>query len=536
MYPCHGLRMGFPQTMSPCWAPWWVGSMGGETLHTNMASQKKAKLNESKRPLSDSDSETETPNPSSIPNSFNSPRFIVIQSQDPSKPVTKLSPFIIEKQLSSILGTPKSVKKLKDQTILVECLSNQQASNLLKHTKFFDLNVKIFPHPSLNSCKGVIRCRELNFCNSLQEIKDSLKQQGVTDVRRISVRRDGEQKLTNTYILTFSSPVLPISIKIGFQIVKVDVYVPNPLRCFRCQRYGHHISKFPNEETCSKCAHQGPDHDSSTCSNPLHCINCKAAHSTFSRECPAWREEKEVLSIKYNNNVSFPDARKLFEQRKKTSSGPSYAGVVGSSSEKDDCSTCKILAKILLQKFPDVATELKELLPASTLSKLIPGSSSASKTNKPSSAQSKPTNPQSTSSQKTSKPSTSSQNIPPQKTSKPSPSSQQKPQTSSSQSSTKVSQKENNPNTPKPAKRSSSRTKPQPRDAPRSRETTVKKDDPVPTSNRFSELEDMDADVEKLEDEASDSEASIWSVPKDTWNKDTDDWSSSLPETKLVPY
>ena len=46
----------------------------------------------------------------------------------------------------------------------------------------------------------------------------------------------------------------------------------------------------------------------------------------------------------------------------------------------------------------------------------------------------------------------------------------------------------------------------------------------------------MDVDVENLEGEASDSEASIWSVPKDTWNKDTDDWSSPLPETKLVPY
>ena len=111
MYPCHGLQMGFPQTMSPCWVPWWVGSIGGETLHTNMASKKKAKLSESKRPLFDSDSETEIPNPSSIPNSFNSPRFIVFQSQDLSKPVTKLSPFIIEKQPSSILGTLKSIKK-----------------------------------------------------------------------------------------------------------------------------------------------------------------------------------------------------------------------------------------------------------------------------------------------------------------------------------------------------------------------------------------------------------------------------------------
>ena len=153
---------------------------------------------------------------------------------------------------------------------------------------------------------------------SLQEIKDNLKQQGVTDVKRISVRRDGEQNLTNICISTLSSPVLPTSIKIGFQIVKVNVYVPNPLRCFNCQRYGHHISKYPNEETCFKCAHQGPDHDCSTCSNPLHCISCNAAHSTFSRECPAWREEKKVLSIEYINNVSFPDARKLFVKRKKT--------------------------------------------------------------------------------------------------------------------------------------------------------------------------------------------------------------------------
>ena len=43
------------------------------------------------------------------------PRFLVIQSQDGSNPVTSLSPFIIEKQIESLIGTPKSVKKLKKQ-------------------------------------------------------------------------------------------------------------------------------------------------------------------------------------------------------------------------------------------------------------------------------------------------------------------------------------------------------------------------------------------------------------------------------------
>ena len=67
-----------------------------------MASQKKAK-----RVLSDSDSESEYLIPSTT-----FARFLVIESADSSKPVTKLSPFIIEKSISAILGTPKSVNHL----------------------------------------------------------------------------------------------------------------------------------------------------------------------------------------------------------------------------------------------------------------------------------------------------------------------------------------------------------------------------------------------------------------------------------------
>ena len=57
-----------------------------------------------------------------------------------------------------------------------------------------------------------------------------MAEQGVMDVRRITVRRDGVIKLTNTYVHTFNSPNLPTVVKIGFMQVKVDVYIPNPLR------------------------------------------------------------------------------------------------------------------------------------------------------------------------------------------------------------------------------------------------------------------------------------------------------------------
>ena len=43
-------------------------------------------------------------------------RFLVIKSME-EKAVTSLSPFVIEKQIESIIGTPKSVKKLKNKKL-----------------------------------------------------------------------------------------------------------------------------------------------------------------------------------------------------------------------------------------------------------------------------------------------------------------------------------------------------------------------------------------------------------------------------------
>ena len=67
-----------------------------------------------------------------------------------------------------------------------------------------------------------------------------LKPQGGVAAKRISIRRSGEQILTNTYILAFGSPSLPPSIKAGLVNIAVSTFIQNPLRCFKCQRFGHH--------------------------------------------------------------------------------------------------------------------------------------------------------------------------------------------------------------------------------------------------------------------------------------------------------
>ena len=43
-------------------------------------------------------------------------RYLIIESKNKEKPVTSLSPFVIEKQIESTIGTAKSVKKLNQRT------------------------------------------------------------------------------------------------------------------------------------------------------------------------------------------------------------------------------------------------------------------------------------------------------------------------------------------------------------------------------------------------------------------------------------
>ena len=65
---------------------------------------------------------------------------------------------MIEKQIESMIGTAKSVKKLKNGTLLVETTRKTQTENLKKkQTSFFGVPVEVTEHKRLNSSKGIIR-------------------------------------------------------------------------------------------------------------------------------------------------------------------------------------------------------------------------------------------------------------------------------------------------------------------------------------------------------------------------------------------
>ena len=121
-----------------------------------------------------------------------------------------------------------------------------------------------YSNEKLNTSKRVIRSRELALATE-DRIASALGKQGVTNIKRISIRK-GEQRIqTNTYILTFNKPRTPKEVKTGYCLERVEQYIPAPLRCFKCQKFGHHREACRERQTCAKCGENDPDYAEEDC-------------------------------------------------------------------------------------------------------------------------------------------------------------------------------------------------------------------------------------------------------------------------------
>ena len=47
----------------------------------------------------------------------------------------------------------------------------------------------------------------------------------------------------------------------------------------------------------------------------MKCVNCGGEHMSTSRICDHWRKEKEIVTVKHKESLSFPEARKIVESR-----------------------------------------------------------------------------------------------------------------------------------------------------------------------------------------------------------------------------
>ena len=223
-------------------------------------------------------------------------------------------------------GSITSCEKLKDGAVEVEFAQVGEAQNALEMTEFVysvrkgdrkvdgSIQMRIEPHKRKYTSRGIINCYDLKDVPE-EEIVDGLSEFGLIGARKMKTRRGAELIGTNNVILTFDSTDLLSEIRVGYIRVKVRLFLPNLLRCFKRQKYGHTNQYCRNRPVCSKCA--SLDYSSNQCTSEVpFCVNCgrgQDPHTSFDRACPSYSKEKEIMSINHNEKVTFREARDLYD-------------------------------------------------------------------------------------------------------------------------------------------------------------------------------------------------------------------------------
>ena len=89
------------------------------------------------------------------------PRFLMMMSGDDEKSLSRLSTFAIQKGIQGLVGEPKTIKRLRSGDLLIEVDRESHSTKLLKITELANVPVKVSPHRTLNTSKGVLRTPEL---------------------------------------------------------------------------------------------------------------------------------------------------------------------------------------------------------------------------------------------------------------------------------------------------------------------------------------------------------------------------------------
>ena len=147
---------------------------------------------------------------------------------------------------------------------------------------FHDKKIIAYPHQNLKTSKLVVRSQELSLC-PLKEMKE-LKSQGVTEVKRVTIKQDDNIINTNTCIKTSYLPTVPPKIKIGYTMERIEQFIPNPLRCYKCHKHEHHKDKC-NRSVCEKCGERDPNNSTEECKKTHRYANYNGDHSVYEKTC-----------------------------------------------------------------------------------------------------------------------------------------------------------------------------------------------------------------------------------------------------------
>lgn len=247
----------------------------------------------------------------------NSSLQVALSANGGGRKLKHYRPNSINSWLHKTIGPYKAIRVLPSGDLLITCNNIKQVATLVNSNLITDgkTNIEIsgtaYPARSYRS-RAVISGVPLELTND--ELIEDLSEYGVRSVKRLT-RITSERKKVETMsvLLHFQSDQYPTSVSLGYLYFRTRPYNPPPVRCFKCNRYGHTSDNCRGKKCCSKCGSR--DHEYEQCENDKKCVNCLQCHSAAYGGCPAYKDEAKILAIKEKANVSFGKAKELFAEK-----------------------------------------------------------------------------------------------------------------------------------------------------------------------------------------------------------------------------
>lgn len=164
------------------------------------------------------------------------PRYLVIttninnSNELTSKPISAYNVFQIEKGLNFISKEYTDVVELKSGDLLLKA-NNLKVAEKFKKASYIDtIRVSISYHKALNYVQGKIFSKKIIYLSE-EELLEGLKDQKVVEIRKIMKKEEDKLVPTGAAVITFDLIRRPEYLKLGWERVKINEYIPNPMRC-----------------------------------------------------------------------------------------------------------------------------------------------------------------------------------------------------------------------------------------------------------------------------------------------------------------
>ena len=242
--------------------------------------------------------------------------------------ITKVNPRKARKEICDVIGGGFSITQSRDSLRLI-CSRMEQKENVMRIKTILDHDVIITEPYNLTRAKtrnnvnrGIIFGVQDDITD--EEMTEELGLKAEMIIKKIA----GRQIRTAQMILHFDGD-LPPYVRFEWKRYRVSQYIPEPVRCYKCQKFGHKApSCHAKKAKCTICS--GP-HEVLQCpikmthreEQTAKCPNCKGSHPASYHGCPEFKIAKQAQKKHVLQKISYADAvRRCREEREEKMNAP----------------------------------------------------------------------------------------------------------------------------------------------------------------------------------------------------------------------